>query len=486
MSTNWIYSLASYIDRLGDFSSSLEEECMRLTIEGHSITKGVAAELQAIIRILAENNLNGPTILTSDGDVVEEGDLSDPDLLSGDGWRFILGKEEISQKLIKRTSEKTVIFFKLKEFLKWLDQFDPLEKPNHNYIDLYTPTTFIINGLSEPFGGPLTWVIPIGEVHSQDVKTNLPDVIDVHQLIHVVTSKAICISPRWYELSWGDFDSEIARKFMTLSSKVFAACLVHDLRFFNEKYEVSLNGTKRLNLPLSNGTEEIDKDFIKTLRDTIVWVYSERPETRLKLVMDRLSIDIPPGNSLISGMIDSLRFALQQARDAYAFVILDRKDAYHKEMRELMKDMKSQADIYASKVRDLIGSLTRDILGVLVFMGFSFIGKFDQAKIDQLLDSRELSLLTKVLAIYLLFSCALQLISCWRDSSLTYGESKKWVLVLQNYTSLDDIHERFLIPVEKRRQTLNIAMCLCGGLYGILALATWNLIFIVQLLLAQF
>jgi hypothetical protein len=56
-------------------------------------------------------------------------------------------------------------------------------------------------------------------------------------------------------------------------------------------------------------------------------------------------------------------------------------------MRELMKDMKAQADLFAAKVRDLVASLTRDILGVLVFIGFSFIGKFDQKNLASLLIS---------------------------------------------------------------------------------------------------
>lgn len=67
----------------------------------------------------------------------------------------------------------------------------------------------------------------------------------------------------------------------------------------------------------------------------------------------------------------------------------------YNEMRELMKDMKAQADLFAAKVRDLVASLTRDILGILVFIGFSFIGKFDLKDLESLLLSNALSLVVK-------------------------------------------------------------------------------------------
>lgn len=150
-----------------------------------------------------------------------------------------------------------------------------------------------------------------------------------------------------------------------------------------------------------------------------------------------------------------------------------------------MKDMKSQADLYASKVRDLVSSLTRDILSVLVFIGFSFIGKFDQRNIHALLESTELSLLVKFLAGYLLLSCVLQFISHLRDASLAYEESRTWLDVLQHYSSRSDKQDRFLTPIDRRRVTLFVAMGIIGLIYAILILVTWNLPFTVELLLAQ-
>lgn len=480
---HWTENLATYLEDLHKLSTNLIEECMRITIEGDSVTEEIVITFQKIKNLLSANGLHEPSILAN-GQTITNEDLLDQDIIIGDKWRFILGKEEIANRLIKRDGEKTIIFFKETEFCKWIEGLDPLESSSEHYLNSPSPVTFIINGLSKPFGGSLVWFFPLLSETALPIKSDLPDITDIHQLVHIISNKPISISPRAYELSWGDFNSNAAKIILNLSAKVYAASLVHDIRYIDGTYQVTLNGTKRLILPLSN-TEKVDDHFIKILKDTVAWVYSERAETRLKLVMDRLSIDIQPGHSLLSGMIESIAVALRQAKDSYAFVILERKDAYHKEMREIMKDMKSQADLYASKVRDLISNLTRDILGVLVFIGFSFIGKFDYTKINELLASRELSLLTGVLAIYLLVSCGLQMLNHWSDSSLSYSESKKWIFVLQNYTSLDDIKSRFLDPIEKRKLTLHFAMLICGVLYFALILITWNLPFIATLLLAQ-
>jgi hypothetical protein len=215
----------------------------------------------------------------------------------------------------------------------------------------------------------------------------------------------------------------------------------------------------------------------------VEWVYEERAETRLRLVMDRLSIDVDASSTLVAGLQLHLANALQQAQDSYAFVILDRKDAYHKELRELMKDMKAQADLYAAKVRDLVASVTRDTLGVLVLVGFSFLGKFDSNNLRALLESAELQLLLRCLSIYLIVSFVMQWTTHWRDASLAYKESLRWLSVLQSYTSKSDSRSNFLDPLDARRRTLWIALSVSGAMYAALAVAVWNLPKIAQSLL---
>lgn len=58
--------------------------------------------------------------------------------------------------------------------------------------------------------------------------------------------------------------------------------------------------------------------------------------------------------------------------------MLERRDAYAKELTNLLKDLKAQSDLYSSKVRSLLGNLTRDVLAGILLIGFTMFTKFTE------------------------------------------------------------------------------------------------------------
>lgn len=478
-----VADLIKAINELRSTASQFIDESFRLTVEGESLSQTVKVILQQVDTFARQLGIDTPTVMIS-GEVVDAAELSS-NTFDGEPWRLVFGKSPLAQQMRAREDENTLLFFAVEGFHQWLGRIDPFQYPSGNDPDLSRPTTVRVDGLNAAFGGPLLWVLPPAGEAPRTPVNRLPNQSDVHGLIHTNAAKPLRICPSSYALSWGELRSPEADPLVRLSACVMAACLVQELKTTNDGYEATLRGTKRLSLPLYDEKQVVSLETLLQLTEAVCWVYEERPETRLRLVMDRLSIDIEYGQTLLSGAEKYLAVAMQQARDSYTFVILDRKDAYHKEVRELMKDMKSQADLYAAKVRDLVSALTRDILGVLVFIGFSFIGKFDQKNLQQLLESSELSLLVKFLAGYLVVSCALQFSSHLRDADLAYEESKTWLDVLQHYSSQADKQVRFLTPIERRRTTLFVAIGIMGVIYACLILVTWNLPFVIRLLLAQ-
>jgi hypothetical protein len=478
-----IADLLYAIIALREHATQFIDESFRLIVGGEALGGTVNAEIRRVADLAAELGVGAPTLMISDTSA-DAADLAGT-AYDGEPWRLILGKAPLAERLRVRGDEVTLLFFTVEGFHQWLACTDPFLYPSGSEPDLAKPTTVRVHGLQEGFGGPLLWVLPSAGDAPEVVAANLPDPSDVHGLIHTNAVKPLRVCPSAYALTWGNLGSAEAAPLVRLSACVQSACLVQELRRLDERYEVTLRGTKRISLPLFDDGQEVTSETLHGLIEAVRWVYEERPETRQQLVMDRLSIDIEPGQSLLSGADKYLAGALQQARDSYAFVILERKDAYHKEVRELMKDMKSQADLYAAKVRDLVNTLTRDVLGILVFIGFSFIGKFDQKNLHALLESVELALLVKVLAGYLVLSYVLQVSSQLRDASLAYEESKTWLDILQHYSSQADKRDRFLKPIDKRRLTLFVAMGITGAIYGLLALATWKLPFIINLMLVQ-
>ena len=465
------------------YATNTIEESRRLTIEGDALN---GLSRQGIARVLdvAGDHCNSIVLFVDEQDICIE-DLSDA-TLEGYPWRIVFSKNPLAEKMRARNGEDTLLFFSLDGFHKWLGAIDPFSHPQGSEPDFSNPTTIRVYGLRHGFGGQMLWVLPVNAGLPEIPTVALPATSEVHGLIHVnAVGKSLRVCPRGFALTWGINDDDASGAMMVMSALVLSACLVQELKQVDGRYEATLRGAKRVTLQLVAPNQRVTAATLNKLIEAVSWVYGERPETRLRLVMDRLSIESQTEDTLIFCMEEHLDAALQQARDSYAFVILERKDAYHKEMRELMKDMKAQADLYAAKVRDLVASLTRDVLGILVFIGFSFIGKFDQKNLQGLLASEELSLLVKFLAGYLALSCVLQLLTHWRDASLAYKESQKWLDSLQNYTSKKDKQETFLELLNKRRNSLRVAMWVVAGFYAALAYVTWNLPCVVELLLAK-
>lgn len=473
--------LFNELDKLHQKSSTLKEVDFRLTIHGDNFDQSIFHILEKIVEVFNEftrNQFNDDLILLVNG---ENLDLNkNNDYISqyiGMDWRFILAKNNLAEILKARDSEKTILFYDKSSMVEWISSIDSCSPE-----DFFSGSVTIrIRGEFARFGSSHLWILPIGENTPNIQSDELPSDESIQSLIHIMAlNKSVRISPRTFALTWGNLEHDLAKPFLKLGILTLCSCLVQEIKCEEDNYKTTLRGIKRLELNLSNNLENYNVSLLNKLILTVKWVYEERSETRLKLIMDRLSMDIEPTNSLVQGMDLFLEEALQQAKDSYAFVILERKDAYHKEMRDILKDMKSQADMYAAKVRDLVSSLTRDILGILVFIALSFIGKFDQNKLNTLLNSAELIVFLKFLSGYLALSCILQLMTHFRDANLSYDESKQWLSILQNYTSKNDNKEKFIEPISKRRMTLFISMFICGLIYVLLSITIWNLPVIIK------
>lgn len=479
-----LIALLDQVQSLCATASHTLEESFRFRVEGDSLSAEQVKAIEAIFTSCAKLNVSAPTLML-DG---ESADIAELTFSHGENWRLIISKTGLASQLKMRPDEQTCLFFSVEGFDIWSQQLTPFHPQSELDPDFSRPLTVRVHGLPHGFGGPSLWVLPVDAPEPLvPAVSNLPDDEAVHKLVHLISpDQTLRVSPRSWALNWGDLTGVQAREWLRLSCLVLGACLVSELKSSDAALRVTIRGAKSHTVGLWQSHADLQwKPLQDSLMVAVEWIYAERSETRLKLLMDRLSIDIDPAECWLSSLHRHLRSALKQAQDSYAFVILDRKDAYFKEMREVMKDMKSQADLYAAKVRELVSSLTRDILGVLVFAGFSFIGKFDQRNLRELLGSGELSLLLKFLAGYLFLSCVLQLATHWRDADLAFDESSRWLGILRNYTSQSDSAEKFIEPLKKRRDTLCVAMAVSAGLYCLLVLAVWNLPFIVQLLLAQ-
>ncbi|WP_455811842.1 hypothetical protein [Pseudomonas graminis] len=472
------------------------EDSYRLVLTGEFFSADVISSLLHIDRDVNLLSLPNPTLrlMNSNAGLDENIDIADADSYINDGiqkkWTFTVSKTTLAKSFpALRDSEEKVLFFSESNLVKWIDSRNPFTPASAFEPTFSDKTTFWVYGLSMPFGGDSLWVVPVGwdgELAPANFPLqNLPSSQDVHGLLHLSVSHYFKINPNAFVITWGSLESSAASSFMRLSVLTLSCCLGHEIKGVDNEYYIVFKGTKRISKLLEFSANEELFELQTSLLKAVSWAYEERPETRLQLIMDRLSLDITESDNIFSGLKSYLDSSLQQSQDSYAFVILDRKDSYHKEMRELLKDMRSQADLYAAKVRDLVSNITRDILGVLAFVGFSFISKFDPTRLRGLLDSPELAILVKFLAGYLMLSCVLQIIAHLRDARLSRLENQNWLRVLQRYTSSQDNTDNFLSPIARRRRTLFISIFIMAILYVLLFLATWNLPAFIKFILSS-
>ncbi|WP_318629375.1 hypothetical protein [Klebsiella variicola] len=481
-----LVTVIANIYSLCDKSTQVVEDSYRLTVTGQKFTSDVVDNLTLIEREISALSLPVPSLILMNNisGADEYIDIEDAHIYINESntqkWTIVFSKTHFAGLFENlREAEDKVIFFSENNLVKWIGNKDPFVQQSSFDPEFSKETTVWVYGLDKPYGGNLLWVVPVGWSgdlpHNNDFVYSLPSSEDVYGLLHISVNQYIQIKPNSFAITWGDIGSESARSFIRLSVMTLSCCLGYELNKINNEYHVVYKGTKRVSKVIDYPANEDFSKLQKLLIKAVSWIHQERPETRLQLIMDRLSLDIRPEDSIFTGLSSYLDSALQQSQDSYAFVILERKDAYHKEMRELLKDMRSQADLYASKVRDLVSNITRDILGVLAFVGFSFISKFDPSRLRSLLESSELSLLVKFLAGYLMLSCILQVIVHLRDARLSRLENENWLKVLQRYTSSQDNEENFLSPIKRRRRTLFFSIGVMVILYVTLAVVTWNI-----------
>jgi hypothetical protein len=454
----------------------VREELLRLTIEGDAFSEDIANQIRKLNSSLsALGGLSSSAFV--DGNQVDDDLLEYPNQLIGKTWRWVIGKGRLAALLQPPGTEKTFVFLNEERFIVWLEGIDPLVAPIDPNDPFSGPTVIRVYGLSRGLWGPQLKILGLDDMLPGQPSSRLPDDQAVNSNVRIVSEANVKLRPRAWEITDGDSQSKTAMTVRQKSARVMAACLLQQITETPSGFIATFRGGRRVDLPFVSTLS--DYLLLAKLNEALTWVYAERTETRLKLLAEALCTELGEEQSLMDGLRKFLSDALVQAQDSYGFVILERKDAFHKEMRDFMKDMKTQADQYASKVRDLIAALARDVVGVLVLVGFSFIGKFDVTNLQQLVTSAPFAILCKALAVYLIVSSALLATATIRDANLGLEEINGWFKILQNYVSSPDFAERVLGPLQKRRTFLWIMLGIVGILYVAVIRLVWQLPYVI-------
>lgn len=234
---------------------------------------------------------------------------------------------------------------------------------------------------------------------------------------------------------------------------------------YDEK--VIIRGVRRIEQTRSwTDSATIDlKDYHDTLLKTIRWVYDadSRYELRHKLLMDRITLDIPVNGSISDGLAKVITDASEQAVERYHFAIYDRGTQYQKELRDLLKDIRILSDSYSSKVRSVISNLSRDVLAGLLTVGVTLFSKYPE--MNRLSDQGILAFVFKAYGVYYICSIIIQAVVDWIDLSDSEHEFDHWKDSAREYLTEEEFQKHKKETVGKRKTKTIWQYSVVGVLY---------------------
>ncbi|MCF5455540.1 hypothetical protein, partial [Pseudomonas syringae] len=304
-----------------------------------------------------------------------------------------------------------LLFFDKAYFLdSWLPKVSCLLGGDlHQSLQSERPLKIFVCGIDAPFGGPRIAIVPTNKFDQVlpvewMMSTKLPNLEKLLKSVHFVTGNAMMVSPERFFFNWGDIDNAIAVYFNKACVVYSMISLVQEFYSWNK---VTLKGRRKLELSVFDGElQEFSRRDVDVVIGCVEWCYAESDEeTRILLVVDRLTLDLKDNQALI-GAVRLVFAAFTEAKSRYKYVVLDRKKDYTKELSDIQKDLSGVVDKYVSASHQFTGSLLSDVLALAFVLTAGVVSRRFIA--EDALKSPEAVVLFKSFSIYLVVAMILR------------------------------------------------------------------------------
>ncbi len=359
-------------------------------------------------------------------------------------------------------------FYCKTKFELWLSNLDPfdLKNPFHFFKEL----KIIVLGINEPILGKYFQILPLNSnAISIPVEfEKIPNKEEVNKIVHQFADKNFEINPINF-IVYIDNDTSIEKQLRRMSILSLSVCITNE--FFSMD-KITLDGIRRVNIVLSKNEDILSINLRDKLIDLVIWIYEDKPVTRQKLFADRLTLELDESNSLLHSLTKHLETSLSQAKQRYNFVILERKDKYISELKDLLKDIRSQSELYSQKIRALLNNLLRDILAAILLIGFTIFTKFSDNILLEKLDL--LKYVFNGLALYYIISIVFQTIVDVTDIQVSKNEMFYWKKTSKELIPEKDFNDHINNSLKNRRFSLRIIYPIIVILYFLVALVCYK------------
>lgn len=454
-----IKGLFDILDRIrNDFHATFVEHWSSLAISG-TYTNGNTTLFNTLSDYFITHDLQSSLTYFIGVNSCPISDFLD-DIQENDTWRITINKEVLIRE--EREGAHSNFFYNRDDFFLWGSKANPFDE-DHPF-NIYSPIRIIVKDIGCNFGGPNIFIHNQQEcvVSFGGYDHPLPTHQDIMDIIHVVAEKPFCIHVDRHLITFGEPERLIPNDFLKNSAKILLCCLVHEVQ---KDEKVILRGVRRLDMLLcGDGDVSVSLAFNNELLDAVRWVYgeNERRDLRLKLLLERITLDIDLSKSLLVGLPYVLANSLQQAKERYSFIVYERNDSYQKELKDLLKDLKSLTDLYSNKVRSLLSNLLRDVLAAFILVGITLFSKTEE--IARLWDNELIRYVFMAFGCYFVISAAFQSITDFYDIRRSEKEFDYWKNVSRAYMTREDFKAHKSNTLKKRATgttTIYVFILLC-------------------------
>ena len=301
-------------------------------------------------------------------------------------------------------------------------------------------------------------------------KIAIPSSTDIKAQTHFVGQAETICEPLNYRLPIDLEVCALTQPFYNAYEQLLGVALSKEFLGSND---IVISGIKRLNMKLVDEGHCCDLSQLAILESVVSWVYEERIQVRLLLVMDRVSLDLVDNTFLIPSVYAHLANALDQAKDKYEFVIKDRKEAHAKELSDFQKDIKSATDGYSKSTNDLVSGLFKDALSAIFFLAIMLFSRLIGK--EELLDSENVHWLFKILAGYLLVSPLIRIYFERQSLILALSDLSHWKDTTRNHISHKDVSDLIDSRTAPYKCLYRKAMLLVIFFSTALSIFAWNI-----------
>ena len=415
--------------------------------------------LKQINKLFQSKDYNYALTWKLDGQVIEFNSLSE-DLLEGSNWELNINK--ISRL---ETNEKT-FFYDLNSFKKWSRSLNPFDS-NNPLLSSYK-ITIIVNGFEESLLANNYIICSDSKIPEFKYIEDIPDFNQINSTIHISSRENFTINPEKLFISEG-LCTDTTAPFFIMSVKSLAVCLASEI---GNNETVILRGIRKIELPIFNNITALNTEILSQLKNSIKWVYDEKTDLKIKLFLDRFTLDVDLQKDYVSEIIRLNKNCLEQAKERFSCITFERKDQFQKELRDLLKDLKTVSDLYSTKARALLSNLLRDVLAGLLLIGITILSKVEN--INSIGENPIINLVFKSFSIYFILSILYQSIFDLVDIVKTKNEFIYWKQTSREYISESEFKIYLKQTVGKREVFTYCYYSFLIATYFLLAYLSFN------------